>query len=305
MPVIIEQVPNTSIQALLDWAKHCIENQADLTFQSPAIEARILFTHATNKNHTWMITHANDMLEGQISNEQVKHFVQLLTQRLNGKPIAFILGTQSFWSLTLKVSDCTLIPRQDTETLIETVLSLTLPNNATVLDLGTGTGAIALALAKENPQWQVSGLDSVKDAVALAKENAKLNSLAVTFLQSDWFSALNSDVCGNRFDLIVSNPPYVEEDSEYVLQGDLRFEPLSALVSGKDGLDDIRLIINQSKEYLNSAAYLVIEHGEHQYKNVQALLCEAGFTEVKSIEDLNHIPRITLGQWPISVLTEV
>ena len=252
-----------------------------------------------------MITHAKDTLESQIPNEQVKHFVQLLNQRLSGKPIAFILGTQSFWSLTLKVSNCTLIPRQDTETLVETVLSLALPNTATVLDLGTGTGAIALALAKENPQWLVTGLDTVKEAVVLAKENAKLNDLNVTFLESDWFSALNIADCSNRFDLIVTNPPYVEEDSAYIMQGDLRFEPLSALVSGKDGLDDIRLIINQSKEYLNKAAYLVIEHGERQHENVQALLCEAGFTEVKSIEDLNNIPRITLGRWPKSVLKEV
>lgn len=298
MVLTFEHGPDTVIQAILDWAKLCISQQHDLTFQSPALEARLLFTHVTGKSHSWMITYASDPLEILLKNDEINHFVDAVNQRLSGKPIAFILGTQAFWSLTLKVSDCTLIPRQDTETLIETVLSLALPNKAKVLDLGTGTGAIALALAKENPQWQVSGVDSVKDAVVLAKENAKLNDISATFLQSDWFSALSQSNTDSRFDLIVTNPPYIEQDSEYILQGDLRFEPISALVSGKDGLDDIRLIIKQSKDYLNSCAYLVIEHGSHQYKNVQALLCDAGFTEVKSIEDLNHIPRITLGRWP-------
>lgn len=295
MNELVEEVPNSSIKALLDWAKNCIENQADLTFQAPALEARLLFTHVTNKNQAWMMTHADDCIDSVLSKSEVKQFVELIEQRLKGKPIAFILGTQSFWSLNLKVSDCTLIPRQDTETLVETVLSLPLDNSVRALDLGTGTGAIALALAKEKPEWLVTGVDMIADAVVLAKENAELNNLRVNFLQSNWFNELNKNE--GRFDLIVSNPPYVESGSEYLSQGDLRFEPLSALVSGDDGLDDIRLIINQSKDYLKDFAYLVIEHGENQHKNVQALLCEGGFTEVKSIEDLNHIPRITLGCW--------
>lgn len=285
----------TSIQDLLDWAKESIQNQADLSFQSPALEARLLFSHATGHDHAWLITRSKQAIEKSVSSEKLKLFINFVEQRLCGKPIAYILGSQSFWSLTLKVSECTLIPRQDTETLIEAVLALTLPKEARVLDLGTGTGAIALALAKENAKWQVCGVDTIQDAVAVAKENALLNELSVNFMQSDWFSAFDSE---SRFDLIVTNPPYVEQDSEYVLQGDLRFEPLSALVSGKDGLDDIRLIISQSIKFLEPSAYLVIEHGMQQWKNVQALLCDAGFTNVKSIEDLNHIPRITLGRWP-------
>lgn len=288
---------DTSIQVLLDWAKECIQHQPDLRFQSPALEARLLLTHVTGHDHAWMITHANETIKSNISKAELTLFIQALEQRLSGKPIAFIIGTQSFWSLTLKVSDCTLIPRQDTETLVEVVLDLSLVKDARVLDLGTGTGAIALALAKENPQWHVCGIDTIEEAVTLAKENAELNQLNVNFIQSDWFSALNSE---SRFDVIVTNPPYVEQDSEYLLQGDLRFEPLSALISGKDGLDDIRLIISQSRKYLNKAAYLVIEHGIHQFENVQALLCDAGFTDVRSIQDLNDIPRITLGRWPKS-----
>lgn len=286
---------SSRIQMLLDWAKVSIQNQSDLSFQSPALEARLLFSHVTGHDHAWMITHSNDLIESSVSSEELKIFINLVKQRLCGKPIAYILGTQSFWSLTLKVSDCTLIPRQDTETLVETVLALPLAKDASVLDLGTGTGAIALALAKENPQWQVCGVDTIQEAVALAKENALLNDLSVNFMQSDWFSAFSRESC---FDLIVTNPPYVEQDSEYVLRGDLRFEPLSALVSGIDGLDDIRSIISQSRTFLKPSAYLVIEHGIHQFKNVQALLCDAGFTDVKSTADLNHIPRITIGRWP-------
>ena len=281
---------------MLDWAKECIHNQPDLRFQSPALEARLLFSHVTGHNYAWTITHANEPLKDYISGDELTLFIEMVEQRLCGMPIAFILGTQSFWSLTLKVSDCTLIPRQDTETLVEVALNLSLAKDARVLDLGTGTGAIALALAKENPQWQVCGVDTIQAAVTLAKENAQLNGLRVNFLQSDWFSAFSRE---SRFDLIVTNPPYVEQDSEYVLQGDLRFEPLSALVSGKDGLDDIRFIIGQSRRYLNKGAYLIIEHGKHQFESVQALLCDAGFTDVKSIEDLNYIPRITIGCWPI------
>lgn len=288
----------TSIQELLDWAKESIQHQAELKFQSPALESRLLFSHATGYGHAWLITHSKEAIENNVSSEKLNVFINSVEQRLSGKPIAYVLGSQSFWSLNLKVSDCTLIPRQDTETLIEAVLALTLPEKARVLDLGTGTGAIALALAKEKSDWQVCGVDTIQEAVALAKENALLNALNVNFMQSNWFSAFDSN---NRFDLIVTNPPYVEQDSEYLLQGDLRFEPLSALVSGKDGLDDIRLIISQSRQFLAPLAYLVIEHGIHQCNNVQALLCDAGFTDVKSIEDLNHIPRITLGRWPKSM----
>jgi len=293
----IEHPSITHIQALLDWAKLCIERQADLRFQSSALEARILFTHVTGFDHAWMITHAKDKIENCLTPNERKYFTEVLAQRLSGKPIAYILGTQSFWSLNLKVSDCTLIPRQDTETLVETALSLSLPASAKVLDLGTGTGAIALALAKEKPQWRVSGVDSVQEAVALAQENAKLNRIDASFIQSDWFSALQKVNGDDHFDLIVTNPPYVEQNSEYVSQGDLRFEPLSALVSGQDGLDDIRLIIKQSTAYLHEFAYLLIEHGQQQSTKVQALLCEAGFTEVKSVDDLNGIPRVTMGRW--------
>jgi release factor glutamine methyltransferase len=291
-----ENIDEISISGLLDWAKHLIQAQHDLMFQAPPLEARLLFTFATKENHTWQITYGNQAATQHLSKEQIALYVKVVNQRLRGTPIAFILGTQEFWSLTLKVSKCTLIPRQDTEILVETALSLPLPYSACALDLGTGTGAIALALAKERKQWQVLGIDKVAQAVELARENALLNNVQAVFLQSDWFSALDTHEGRKTFDIIVTNPPYVEEDSNCVAQGDLRFEPLSALVSGKDGLDDIRHIIRQAKPYLNEDGYLLIEHGAGQYKNVQSLLKHAGFVEIRSVADINQIQRITLGK---------
>jgi release factor glutamine methyltransferase len=292
-----ENINYISIQGLLDWAKDLIAKCGHLTFQAPSLEARLLFSFATAKSHTWLVKYANDSVLKHISNAQVECYIAAVNQRLNGKPIAYILGTQDFWSLTLKVSECTLIPRQDTETLVEMVLLLPLPTKACVLDLGTGTGAIALSLAKERAEWKVLGIDNILEAVELARENSRLNKVEASFLHSNWFSALNSHDGPVTFDVIVTNPPYVEQDSQYVRQGDLRFEPLSALVSGKDGLDDIRDIITQAQQYLNDHGYLVIEHGNTQYKIVQALMSAAGFTDVKSVLDINQIERITLGKY--------
>ena len=288
---------SSRIQTLLDWAKDIIEQQRELRFQAPRLEARLLFTFATGKTHTWLVTYANEPVKSHINENELAVFVEVVNQRLAGKPIAFILGTQDFWSLTLKVSDCTLIPRQDTEVLIETILSLRVNEHVSVLDLGTGTGAIALALAKERPHWHITGVDKIPEAVDLARDNGLLNGLDVRFLESDWFSALHTSSGPDKFDIIASNPPYVQEKSEYVNQGDLRFEPLSALVSGKDGLDDIRVIIGQASTHLHPNGYLLIEHGDTQYNNVQTLLCDAGFTEVESVVDINQIVRITLGKW--------
>jgi release factor glutamine methyltransferase len=281
-----------SISFILAEAAKKIAEQTDLTYSHPALEARLLLQFVVDKNRAWLMAHADESL----SVKHQAHFARLLEERLFGKPIAFILGTQDFWDLSLKVADCTLIPRQDTESLVEIALSLPLSNDANVLDLGTGTGAIALALAKENPKWTVTGLDRVQGAVELAIENAVLNQLEVSFLQSDWFSKLSSADFGS-YDLIVTNPPYVEANSEYLKQGDLRFEPLSALVAEEDGLADIRKIISQATLYLCNKGYLLIEHGFQQHEAVQALLCEAGYTQVKSFEDYNNLPRVTLGCW--------
>lgn len=163
-----------------------------------------------------------------------------------------------------------------------------------MLDLGTGTGAIALALASERPQWQVTGVDRIGEAVQLAQLNAQnLNLARVEFIQSDWFAALQQ----RKFELIVSNPPYIALDDPHLQQGDVRFEPLSALVSGADGLDDIRQIIAQAGAHLAQQGWLFLEHGYQQGKAVRELLQQAGFTQVRSIEDLGGHERVSLGQW--------
>jgi release factor glutamine methyltransferase len=281
-----------TVAELLDAAKAKIASQEDLTFSEPSLEARVLFEHVSGNGHSWQIAHAHDIVDANI----VEAFTDMLSQRLNGKPIAFITGSQDFWSLNLAVDESTLIPRQDTETLVELALALPVIENANVLDLGTGTGAIALALAKERPQWQIKGVDRIDEAVALAKRNAQRNQLKVSFEKSHWFSELS----GQCFHLIVTNPPYVEQNSDYLQQGDLRFEPLSALTSGKDGLDDIRLIAEHAYEHLHHGGYLLIEHGASQANSVAYLLNTRGFEQIENKLDYNHLPRVTLAQKPLA-----
>ncbi|MEM5496660.1 peptide chain release factor N(5)-glutamine methyltransferase [Paraglaciecola mesophila] len=277
---------------------------------SAALDSRLLMCHVLQCETAYLMTWP----EKHLDEAQLSAFQQLVAKRKTGYPIAYLLGYRDFWSLRLRVSPATLIPRPETELLVETVLNLPLADDASVLDLGTGTGAIALALGSERPKWQVMGIDKSADAVALAKQNAQLNSLPqIEFIQSDWFSALEQPQIDQRqsqqndrqdnqqkhqhklFSLIVSNPPYVEDDSIYLQQGDVRFEPASALTSGKDGLDDIRIIIGKAITFLPSGGWLVFEHGYQQAQGVQALLVNNGFGHVHSINDLNDLPRITLG----------
>ncbi|GAC22356.1 methyltransferase [Paraglaciecola mesophila KMM 241] len=277
---------------------------------SAALDSRLLMCHVLQCETAYLMTWP----EKPLDEAQLSAFQQLVAKRKTGYPIAYLLGYRDFWSLRLRVSPATLIPRPETELLVETVLNLPLADDASVLDLGTGTGAIALALGSERPRWQVMGIDKSADAVALAKQNAQLNSLPqIEFIQSDWFSALEQPQIDQRqsqqndrqdnqqkhqhklFSLIVSNPPYVEDDNIYLQQGDVRFEPASALTSGKDGLDDIRIIIGKAITFLPSGGWLVFEHGYQQAQGVQALLVNNGFGHVHSINDLNDLPRITLG----------
>ena len=270
---------------MLLWAK------AQLTgSESPALDSRLLLAHCLGREpvylHTWP--------EKELSPEQSAQFRDILALRKQGQPIAYLLGYQDFWSLRLKVSSATLIPRPETELLVETALELTLADNARVLDLGTGTGAIILALASERPHWQLTGVEYHEDAVCLALENARQNKLSrVDIVQSDWFASLGT----KSFDLIVSNPPYVEVDSPYMCQGDLRFEPKGALVSGGDGLDDIRIIIKQSKAHLNANAWLLLEHGYEQGAEIRALFVSHQFRAIQTLKDLNGLERVTLAQY--------
>jgi release factor glutamine methyltransferase len=217
-----------------------------------------------------------------------------MARRRQGEPGADLLGQQGFWSLDLQVSPATLIPRPDTERLVELALELGPVGPGKVLDMGTGTGAIALALANERRDWQLLGCDRVAEAVALAERNRLQHGLGnARFVVSDWFAALPS----MRFDLIVSNPPYIATTDPHLQQGDVRFEPASALVSGADGLDAIRHIIEQAPGWLLPKAWLLIEHGWQQSAAVCQLLQQRGFVETQSWQDLGGQLRVSGGQW--------
>ena len=259
---------------------------------TPRLDAELLLAQALGKSrgylHTWP--------EREPEASQLERFQAALARRRAGEPVAYILGRQGFWSLDLDVASHTLIPRPDTELLVETALALLPATALQVLDLGTGTGAIALALACERPAWQVTGVDRVAEAVALAQGNGTRLQLAnARFAESCWFSAL----AGQRFQLIVSNPPYIAAADPHLSQGDVRFEPSSALVAGVDGLDDIRLIIEQAPEHLLAGGWLLLEHGFDQAEAVRELLVQRGFAAVDSRRDLGGHQRISLGQWPL------
>lgn len=258
---------------------------------SARLDAEVLLGYALDKNRTWLYTHSDYAL----SDVEFESLNGLLEKRIAGQPIAHLVGERDFWSLTLEVNASTLIPRPDTETLVEWALELPLLANARVLDLGTGTGAIALALASEQPSWQVIGVDKSDDAVQLALNNAQKNQLQqVKFKSSDWFE----QVAGS-FDLIVSNPPYIDGQDPHLQQGDVRFEPMSALVAGQQGLADIVHIIDQAPHYLRDQAWLLIEHGYQQAEQVRELLKAKGFQQVETREDLGGQPRISGGQWRV------
>ena len=280
-----------TIAQALSWARdelysHNISD--DGLYDSSAIDSKVLLSVCLQREvvylHTWP--------EKLLNKLQMKLFKEYISQRSLGHPVAHIIGYRDFWSLRLKVSPTTLIPRPETELLVEIALNLNLTEHSKALDLGTGTGAIALALASENPNWLVTGLDKSSPAVTLAKDNALLHNLErVKFIQSDWFSAVED----RKFDLIVTNPPYIEDNNRYLQQGDVRFEPKSALTSGIDGLDDIRSIVSQSKHFLTDNGWLLIEHGYKQSRQVTDILRAHHFNQVRSEYDLNGLPRVTMG----------
>lgn len=257
---------------------------------TPELDVELLLAQVLGKPRSYLRTWP----ERELSPEQQTSFDALLARRCAGEPVAYLLGRQGFWTLDLQVGPATLIPRADTERLVEVALELGPQGTARVLDLGTGTGAIALALASEKPQWQLTGCDLQAQAVQLAESNRQCLALGnVTFVQSDWFAALRDQ----RYDLIVSNPPYIAADDPHLQQGDVRFEPASALISGQDGLDAIRHIIDLAPDYLAADGWLLIEHGWQQAGLVRELLVQRGFGAVQSWRDLGGHQRVSGGQW--------
>ncbi|XQF90500.1 peptide chain release factor N(5)-glutamine methyltransferase [Pseudoalteromonas espejiana] len=258
---------------------------------SAKLDAQVLLLHILQKPRSYLFTWPDKTL----TDEQQLTFEHFCKRRLNGEPVAHITGQREFWSLPLEVNATTLIPRPDTETLVEQALAMAVPESAKVLDLGTGTGAIALALGSEMPNWKITAVDRVADAVELASRNQQRLAIHnVQVKQSNWFSALKN----HQFNLIVTNPPYIEHDDKHLNEGDVRFEPLSALVAEEAGMADIKQIITQSRDYLLSSGYLLIEHGFEQGEAVRNLFNQMAFINVKTVKDLGNNDRVTLAQWP-------
>ncbi|KAA2284188.1 peptide chain release factor N(5)-glutamine methyltransferase [Arenimonas fontis] len=267
------------------------EGAARLPGQEARLEAELLLAHALEKPRSWFYAHAGDVMGPR----EIEAYQRLLRRRADGEPVAQITGRRGFWSLDLVVTPDVLIPRPETELLVELALErLERTRPATVLDLGTGTGAIALAIAAERPLADVSAVEASAAALAVARENAEEAGLPLRLLRGDWFEP----VAGERFDLVVSNPPYIAEDDPHLQQGDLRFEPRSALASGKDGLDAIRAIVAAAPQHLKPGGWLLLEHGHDQGAAVRGLLLAAGFVRVGTERDLEQRERVGFGRWP-------
>jgi len=275
----------STVSEALDWATEQLSASDEAR-----LDSQVLLTYALNVSRTWLFTWPDKTLDGAT----LTAFNALIEERKSGTPIAYITGYRDFWSLRLKITPDTLIPRADTELLVETALTLkNVEKPCDVIDLGTGTGAIALSLANECPSWRITATDINPKTLSVAKENAKALDLNVSFKASAWFDDIKE-----RFDLVISNPPYIESDDPHLQQGDLRFEPAGALASGDDGLDDIRLLVQQALKHLNKDGYLLLEHGYQQAEAVRTLMADAGYIDIETHQDIEDRDRVTLGKIP-------
>jgi release factor glutamine methyltransferase len=282
-------LPQSSYSTIVE-AQQWAFSQLASTSESAHVDAEALLVHCLNKSRSFLYTWP----EKTLTVEQFKNFQQMIKKRQQGMPVAHIIGEREFWSLPFIVNESTLIPRPDTEILVETALNLDVRFNARVLDLGTGTGAIALSLAHEKPKWRITAIDKVPEAVALAKANrANLNLEQVEILQSDWFSAVKD----RDFDLIVSNPPYIDEQDEHLHMGDVRFEPQSALTAADEGYADLYHIADKAREHLLPGGFLLLEHGYQQAIKVRQKLIDLGYKDVATVRDFGSNDRCTIGTW--------
>lgn len=270
---------------------------------SPRLDAEVLWMHVSGRDRTWLYTWG-DRTWGDRTCEnrtgerfQLARFDALLAARAQGTPVAYLTGEREFFGLRLATSRETLIPRPDTETLVAAALERAGTSDGQLLDMGTGTGAVALAFASEKPGWQVRGVDVRPEAVALARQNAAaLEIHNARFTQSDWFAALDGET-PTRFELVVANPPYIAESDPHLTLGDVRFEPRSALVAADDGRADLRYLIDHAGAFLVDGGWLLLEHGHTQAAGVRAMLDRAGYTQVASVCDLGGHERVSLGRW--------
>lgn len=257
---------------------------------SARLDAEILLAFSVKQSRTWLYTwpeHIPSLPEQHL-------YLELIRRRQNGEPVAYLIGRREFWGLNLKINEAVLIPRPETELLIETGLEkLAGVNEARVADLGTGSGAIALALASEKPQWQITATDKSADALSLASENAETLSITnITFLKGDWTEPLQA----LTFDAIFSNPPYIDEKDPHLQQGDVQFEPEQALIAVDNGLADISTIINDCTALLENGGWLMLEHGYQQGEKTRQLFATTGYDEVQTLKDLAGNDRVTVGR---------
>ncbi len=276
-----------SIATLLQAAKLQLECVSD----SPLLDAQLLLAHILKKDRSYLLAWSETTPTAQ----QQQQFQSFLQQRLNGIPIAYILGTKEFWSMDFSVTPDVLIPRPETELLVEKVIEACVDiESPTILELGTGSGAIAIALAKELPQASITATDLSTAALAVAQRNAKHHHMQhIHFIQSNWFT----DIPKGRFDIIVSNPPYIEKHDPH-LQKEIKHEPIQALVSGKDGLDDIRIIVENANLYLKKHGKLLIEHGYNQGSRTREIMQQAKLEACNTVKDYASNDRITIGSSP-------
>ncbi|WP_460831992.1 peptide chain release factor N(5)-glutamine methyltransferase [Lysobacter humi (ex Lee et al. 2017)] len=257
----------------------------------PVGEAELLLGHVLSRPAAWLFAFGDAAVDASVAAD----FLCMVDRRADGEPVAYLTGHRGFWTLDLVVGPATLIPRPETERLVELALERLPACPRAVADLGTGSGAIALAIAAERPQARVVATDASADALEVARRNAAAHGLSqVEFREGDWLAPL----AGERFDLIASNPPYIAEGDPHLVQGDLRHEPMSALASGADGLDAIRRIVADAPGHLEPGGWLLLEHGWEQGAAVRALLEAAGFIDVGTHPDLERRDRVSLGRRP-------
>ena len=263
----------------------------DMVSDTAILDAEVLLCHCLQKNRSFL----RAWPEHQPNTKQISCFQALIEQRLQGAPIAYLIGEREFWSRNFKVSPDVLIPRPDSELLIELSLDmLPFDKPCKIIDLGTGSGILAITLAAELPLAEVIATDLSLTALSVARQNAEqLGTCNVRFLQSHWLD----EISDTGFDLVISNPPYIAEDDPHLSQGDVRFEPDSALVSDENGLKDIRLIAEQARRHLKIGGHLLVEHGYNQQAEVQAIIKALNYRQVETHADLSGNPRVTSGLW--------
>ncbi len=274
------------MRPISDHIKEASAKLADSS-DSPRLDAELLLCFCLQKPREYLYTWPEKVLSADIT----QIFEKVIDERLKGIPVAYLTGTHEFWSLPFKVSTAVLVPRPETELLVETTLKLLTNNKQSVLELGTGSGAIAIALASEQNEWKITATDQSRQALKIATENAanlisSVSNNTIRFTHGDWFEPIDS----TRFDAIISNPPYIADADPHLLQ--LVHEPHSALASGSDGLNDIRHIINQAGHYLEDGGWLILEHGYDQQQMITDLLNTQGYTDIQRLRDLNKRPRV-------------